>query len=169
MSPADESERKRNPVYDLLVGDDPEDLQSLVAYALYKAHKREWAAAHRAKHGENPGAEEEGAFADAVSIDRQIDAYKQGASDRLLAFANSIVEERRPEMEREAVLGRAEEAAARIESGASFWRQVWVALISTLLTTIILVVLTLAAALFGIDVIDGFRMLTQGSEATSAP
>ncbi len=157
-SPGRKAELK-NPVYDLLVNEDPSDIEALVAYALYKKHKRDWAKDFLERKGREPTPEDDAAFAESVTQRDQLARYRRDATNMLLAFAENITDGRRPEIEKAAIAGRVEDAAREIEKTGNLRRQVSVAVISTLMVTGILVVLTIAASLFGIDPVDGVRAL----------
>lgn len=77
----------------------------------------------------------------------------------MIAFANQVAEEERPEIEREAITARVEAAASAVSGSASFGKQVLTGLVSSLITTFVLIILTVASALFGVDPIDGVSNL----------
>lgn len=147
-----------NPVFDLL-GAGTDDIECLVAYSLYKRHKRQWATEFQAKEDRKPNQQEDAAFATAVCTEDQLKRYRQNAQDLIIAFANEVLEDERPEIEKEAITARIEAAALTVSGSASFWKQVQVGLASSLITTAVLIVLTVALALFGVDPLDGVSNL----------
>lgn len=142
-----------------MLGADGDDIESLVAYALYKQHKRQWAVDFEKKHDRKPNPEEDAAFAGAVSTEDQLKRYRQNAADLIIAFANQVVEEERPEIELEAITARIETAASSVSGSASFGKQVFTGLVASLITTFVLILLTVASALFGVDPLDGVSNL----------
>lgn len=145
----------KNPIFDALgASSDDDDIQSLVAYSLYKRHKREWANSIRAKHDRDPTYEEDVQFFQAVATPSSLDRFRQSAGDMLVAFASQVVDEQRPSIVEEAVSSRVESASTKIEASSKFWRQVGASVIASGVTISILVTLTIAAEIFGIDVVD---------------
>ena len=159
----------KNPIFDALgASSDDDDIQSLVAYSLYKRHKREWADSIRAKHDRDPTEEEDVQFFQAVATQSSLDRFKQSAGDMLVAFASQVVEEQRPSIVEDAVSSRVESASSKIENAGTFWRQVGASVIASGVTISILVTLTIAAEIFGIDVVDESaiveRVLSDGAD-----
>lgn len=147
-----------NPIFEKL-GADGDDIESLVAYALYKQHKRQWALNFEKREGRKPDPKEDAAFASAVSTEDQLNRYHQNAADLMISFANRVLEDARGEIEREAITTRIETAASAVSGSASFGKQVLTGLVSSLITTFVLIVLTVAIALFGVDPLDGVSNL----------
>lgn len=145
-----------NKVFDLL-GAEGDDIEALTAYALYKRHKRRWAGEFEEANGTKPTALDDAAFAKAVSTSDQLDRYRKDAQDILIAFANQTVDDARPSIETDAISTRIEKAAATIEGQNSLGKQIWASLISTGVTTVFLIVVVVALALFGIDLLDGLE------------
>jgi len=146
--------KEHNRIFERL-GADGDDLERLVAYALYKQHKRRWAREFEEREGRRPTGDDDEAFARAVGTVDQLDRYRQNAQDLIIAFADSILEDARPEIEKGAITARVEAAVGKIEGFSAFWRQVASGLLSSIITTAILIILTLAVAFFGIDLVDG--------------
>lgn len=153
-----------NPIFDQL-GAGSDDIECLVAYSLYKRHKRQWAAEFEAKHGHKPNQQEDAAFAAAVSTEDQLRRYRQNAQDLIIAFANGVVEGASPEIREEAITARIETAASKVSGAGSFGKQLATGLISSLITTFVLIVLTVAIALFGVDPLDGVSNLLNSGTA----
>lgn len=153
---------RNNPVFDLL-GADGNDIESLVAYALYKQHKRKWASDFEKREGHKPSASDDNAFASAVSTEDQLNRYRQNAADLIISFANQVVDDEREQIQREAITARIEAAASVVSGSAAFGKQVLTALVASLITTFVLIVLAVATALFGVDLLEGVSRLV-GSE-----
>lgn len=150
----------KNPVFDLL-GANSDDIQALVAYSLYKKHKREWADTIRQRDSRDPTADEDVQFANVVATASSLERFRQDASSMLVAFANQVVDDARPNIEEEAVAKRVEKAAASIEQAGKFWPNVGASIIASGVTISILVALTIAAELFGIDIVDESSIVEQ--------
>lgn len=148
----------KSPIFDLLdAGSD--DIECLVAYALYKQHKRSWAASFEEQNGRPPLPEDNERFATVAGTHDQLRRYQQNAADLIISFANQVVEEERPEIEHEAITARIEAAASKVSGSASFGKQVFTGLVASLITTFVLILLTIATALFGVDPLDGVSNL----------
>lgn len=150
----------KNPLFDLLVAES-DDIQSLIAYSLYKRHKREWANSIRERHGRDPTEEEDIGFAHAVATQSSLDRFQQSAGSMLVAFANQVVEDERPSIEEDAIPKRVETAVTSVKRSSSFLRNVLSSVIASGVTICILVALTIAAGMFGIDVVDESHIIDQ--------
>ncbi|MFN3613535.1 MAG: hypothetical protein ACK4WC_03105 [Rubrimonas sp.] len=148
-----------NRAFDLLAGAD-HDVEGLLAYAYYKRHKRAWLLEFQRARGRDPDPVEVRAFADGACVEDQLARYRQQAQNALVAYAGVYVDQAAPDIAREAVTARIEEAAGRIERQAELLPQVRVALVSTLMSTAILVVLAIGVRLMGIDLIEAVSNLS---------
>jgi hypothetical protein len=128
----------------------------MVAYALYKRQKREWARTIHETTGNEPTLEQDEQFALSVSTPSALERFRQGANDMLVAFANQVVEDERPNIETEAVHKRVETAVISIKRANGFWRQILFNLLASAVTISVLVTLIIAAKIFGIDDIIKF-------------
>lgn len=145
----------RNPLFDLLAANsDTDDLEGLVAYALYKKHKRSWARSFREKHSSEPTVEQEHEFARSCSTQDQLERYRKDAQDILLSFASQFVDGERAEIERQAIAGRIDKSVMRIEESLSFMSLLKVGITSTVLTSAFVALLAFGAQYFGIDLVD---------------
>lgn len=149
-----------NGAYDKLVRTE-NDIEGLLAYAYYKRHKRAWILAYREKNSRPPSSAELTVFSDGACVADQLERYRQQAVNVLVEYASVYVEQARKDIEREAVAGRIEESALRIEAQAALWPQIKVALGSTVITTGILILLAVGVRLFGIDLIDAVVKLSE--------
>jgi hypothetical protein len=146
----------KNEVFDLL-GAEGDDIEALTAYALYKRHKRKWAADFEDCSGKKPTPQDDHAFAKAVSTHDQLDRYRKDAQDILISFANQTVVEARSDIEAEAITVRIEQAANEISGQSSFKNQILLSLVSTGITTLFLIVVVIGLRLFGLDVLTGLE------------
>ena len=144
---------EKNPVFEVLRVDD-ENPEALAAYGLYKCHKRAWAQDFKQRMGRSPTAEEDLAFARAVSTADQLERYRKDANDLLIAFANRAVDKARPLIEQEAITRRIEQVAEKVEQRSSFARQVGQGLVATAINTFVLVMLALGIRLMGVDLLS---------------
>lgn len=147
-----------SPVFDDIV-EDQDDIDGLVAYSLYKRHKREWCREFLDENNRHPDDTEKMNFAKAANTASQRERYRKDAQDALAAFAESIIFEETPEIQRDAIVGRIENSLSKIESQNSFSRQLLNSLISTFITTSVLIILVIGLKIFGIDVIDGINSI----------
>lgn len=150
-----------NTIFDRLcgVGD---DLEGLTAYALYKKHKRQWAAEFERDNGSPPTPADDKTFFSVASTDDQLARYRKDASDILIAFANDIVVDAKPGIQKDAVEGRIELAARRIESQGSFKKTLGYSILATAVNTLILIILAIGVRLLGIDLLDAVYNLGGG-------
>lgn len=149
----------RNPIFDHLVGENDSDLEALTAYALYKKHKRHWARNVEKTTGRLPTAAQDRDFFTAVATSDQLDRYRKDAQDILLAYANQMIVGARPQIEREAVEGRIDAAAKKIEQSGSFLSAIKAGVVSTLINTAILILLAVGIRLIGIDLLSVYTSL----------
>ena len=149
----------RNPIFETLVGDDETDIEALIAYALYKKHKRQWAREIEAQTGTLPSQSQNIVFFQAVGTPDQLERYRKDARDILLAFAEKMVEDARPMIEARAIEGRIEDASRKIEDQASFWTSVKSGVVSTLINTAVLILLAIGVRLLGIDLLTAYQTL----------
>lgn len=152
---------ERSQVFELLNLDDRgSDIESLVAYALYKQHKREWCVEYEIEHGTQPSSDEKLRFAKSVSTPTQLERYRKDARDALGEFSDVLIEDVAPEIATNAITGRIEAAASRVERQGSFGRLLLSGAISTLISTAVLILLAVGLRLFGIDLIEGISQLS---------
>lgn len=141
----------------------------MVAYALYKRHKREWARKVREQTGGDPTPEQDAEFANVVATESSLQRFRDSAGDMLVAFANQVVDAERPSIEEDAVPKRVETAVTSFEKSNALWRQFLVSLVTSIVTIAVLVLFTLSAGVFGIDVVDESSLLNTTSEPRVAP
>lgn len=146
-----------NPMFGLLAGDDNDDIEGLVAYALYKRHKRAWANGIRSDESRDPTDEEEQGFARSNSTEDQCERYRKDAQDILIGFANSFVEDEKPIIEKEAITDKVSDAVQKIENSSSFYSLCKIGVTSTLISSSFLALLAFGTHAFGIDLVDALK------------
>lgn len=149
----------RNPIFDKLVGENDTDLEALTAYALYKKHKRKWARNIEQQTGKLPTAQQDTEFFQAVGTDDQLDRYRKDAQDILIAYANQMIENAIREISKDAIAGRIEAAAGKIEAQGTLWASVKSGFVSTLISTAVLILLAIGIRLVGIDLLSAYQNL----------
>lgn len=138
----------------LVASDD--DLIGLIAYSLYKRDKRDFFVRWREQNGSLPQPDHLRAFATSVLTLGQEMRYRTAARDILDVYAQGVLEAERPLIERDAVTGRIEEAARRLEQAGRWNRQLPAVLV--------------AAAIFAVLALGGiFFVRETGAEARSDP
>ncbi|MGD9739851.1 MAG: hypothetical protein AB7O56_14990 [Bauldia sp.] len=144
-----------NRVYDHIV-EAPDDVIGFIAYALYKQDKRDWMVTWNERHSAEPTEDQVEAFVNAQMTVAQRDRYRSAARQILDAYALVAVDSERVLITRDAVAGRVEAAAEKVEEAVAksrrFWRQFFLVLIGGIIAAglVIGVVAILVAA--GIDV-----------------
>ena len=98
-------------------------------------------------------------FFTAVGTSDQLDRYRKDAQDILLAYANQMVVQARSQIEREAVEGRIDAAAKKIEQSGSFWASIKAGVVSTLINTAVLILLAVGIRLIGIDLLSAYTSI----------
>lgn len=129
-----------NPLFDTFVKDGAskrERLQGLVAYALYKQAKREWAA----KRATKPTEAELTAYVETwTSSQSRLDGLTEQAGRILDAFGDDFVQAARPGIREEAIRG-------------SFGKAVWSSVLGTFGYSLGLLGLLLILKFFGVDIL----------------
>src|SRR5687768_11606395 len=130
--------RVPNRVYEHLVeGDD--DVIGLIAYSLYKHDKRQWLMTWRAQHGAEATADQIEAFVNGQMTSGQRERYRTAARQVLDSYALVAVDMEKPQITREAVAGRVEAAARKVETQGRWWRQIPGVVIGAILSVGILI------------------------------
>lgn len=154
-----------NPIFELLVDDEDDAITGYVAYALYKQKKRDWVKAFKARHGRSPIDADLDWYTQAEILPRNITSLKREARAILDEYAASITEAQYADLKQRAansaVLAEVRSALSRVESQSSLWNQIKITVASTFFALIILIVLSVAIALFGVDPLDGAQKLRQ--------
>lgn len=128
------SEGERNPIFDELAADS-KDIEGLVAYALYKRHKRTWASGFRERNQREPTPSEELDFAHSAGTPDQLDRYRKDAQDQLIAFGTGLIEQERPNIVAAALADRAGTVLSKMEGTASWKNIIITSIAATLVTT----------------------------------
>jgi hypothetical protein len=134
--------------------DDEEYLRGLVAYALYKSKKQEWAADLRQRRGRAPNGDEIAEYT-ATWTNGQVEATRRQAEEALIEYAQLVVEAARPDILKEALRG-------------GFWKGVGAGVVAAIIYTGIL--LTIAGGLHagGIDLLSIYTGTAAQKPATGA-
>lgn len=135
-----------NTVYETLVQRD-DDLVGLIAYALYKQHKRDWLIAHHQKLGRSPSEQELGAYLTAQKLDSTVVMYRERATTVLENFGDAILSRATPDIAREAI-------TSEITSALKWWRQIPTGIATALAYTLLLIAIALVLRYAGIDVLS---------------
>jgi hypothetical protein len=143
--PAAETGPRYNPIYEKLVSeeDDDPDLVGLVAYALYKRAKRNWARDFRERRQRKPNDTDLDAYVDTWTADR-LEGVKREAASALAEYANTVMASAEPDILRRALRG-------------AFWRAVWPSMAASVLYTVILIIFAVILARAGVDLIGIVR------------
>ena len=83
-----------------------------------------------------------------------------------MAYSQQMIEAQRPEIARQAISGRVEAAAAKIERAGSFASALKSGVVSTLINTAILLVLATGLRLFGIDLLTAYEAIGTTNPST---
>jgi hypothetical protein len=163
MSEADQPSYNR--VFEALV-ETNDDLTGLVAYSLYKQHKRDWLIRFREATGASPSSQELNAFLLSVLLPDQIAQYRQAAADALVGYAQAFVLAEEPKIREEAISQRIALAAHQIESAGRWQRQIVPGIAAAAIWTLFLIALALLLRFAGIDVLDIIESVSARSRAT---
>ena len=130
-----------NPVFDKLV-QTPDDIEGFIAYGLYKQAKREWILEYRAREGKAP------TVAELRSFSRQwsptaLQAFRETAESALSAYAQSVLEEQTPSIQRDALL-----------QGRPLWKDLAIGVVSAFSYSLLLVIVAFLFKAFGNDFLD---------------
>ena len=132
-----------NPIFETFVDPDKPDheqLSNLVAYSLYKRAKAEWTKGFKVRRGRGPSPDELTAYHETwTSI--QIGALRDRAWSSLAAFGESIVEDAKPGILKEALRG-------------TFWPEIWRGVFAAFLYTVLLILAVLVLRWSGIDALS---------------
>lgn len=130
--------------YETFVSDD-DDIEGLLAYAIFKRHELRWLDEHHKANSKSPTPTESATFLTAAITSSN--QYETESASALIAFAEDFVEQRRPRIERSAIEGRIAEAT-------SFRSTVTSSIIGFASVSIILVIIALVVRLLGVDILD---------------
>jgi hypothetical protein len=154
--------RSYNNVYEHLVESD-DDVLGLVAYALYKQHKRDWLVSLRRGRPDAPTSDQLDAFVQANLTVGQRERLRMAARSILDAYALAAVNAERPHIVHNAIQGRIEEAAKRVENAGAWWRQMPAGIISAFVYTLLLILLAFVLRYAGIDLLSVLANVGRGS------
>ena len=141
---------RKNRVFDHLIeGDD--DVIGLIAYSLYKKDKRDWLIAWTNQNGAEPTAEQMAVFVDAQTTLTQRERYRNAARQVIDAYASVAVDLEKPAIIRGALVGRAEEAARKVETASRWPRRLLSGFIGGALALLVLVGVIAILIAAGVD------------------
>lgn len=122
-----------------------EQLQGMIAYGLYKTAKSEWAKGVWRTNDRAPTPEELAAY-HATWTPTSIRSVSDRAASSLAEFAQSVIDDATPAIQREALKG-------------NFWKSIWTNMLATFLYSLILIFLVLILRWFGVDILGLFQKL----------
>lgn len=144
-----------NQAYESLVKAD-DDVHGLLAYALYKQHKRDWIMSYKKDHGGPPGEADLAAFMRSQLLPKAIDGHLRTARSILENFTGEVVETAKPKHEKEAI-------TRRIEVALGYWRSVWAGMGAAFFYTLFLIGLTAVLKFGGIDLLGILASVSSAS------
>lgn len=148
MTAAQEDNQNYNKLFRIFVdptASEGEQLQGMIAYGLYKQAKSEWAKGVWQEKGRAPASDELAAY-HATWTTTNIRSMSDRAASSLAEFAQSIIYEATPAIQRDALKG-------------NFWRNVGTNMFATLLYSLSLILLVLILRWFGVDILGLFQKL----------
>lgn len=126
-----------------------DDLVGLIAYALYKRLKRDWITQFQETHQHRPNDAETAAVTQTYLTSEMRRTLRQRAADILSGYADTYVQAEEPHITQRAISGETLRQAREIEralvSRDAIWRQVVAGLIATVIWTIVIVAIAVAA------------------------
>jgi len=155
-----------NPIYDRLVGTDENNIAKLVAYAIYKRHKRAWLR-QRAENGPVATTAEVEIFVSGCEADLQ--SYINRAELALNEYGEQIVDAVRSDLHEEAITEEIASGLKRMESGGTLFRQIGTGVLAWVVSLIILLLAAWAAKTLGVDLLSVLKSEPVASTQAIAP
>lgn len=159
MAESESRSAKYNRIFELLVDNKKDKITGYVAYAIYKQKKRDWIRAFIEEHGCPPSDMDLDRHTNAEALPINIEILEKRAQTILAEYATEITQaldaELRERALASAVMASVNSTLSQVERNSSLSSQIKVAGVSTIISIIILIVLAIAIALFGIDPVDG--------------
>lgn len=156
----DEAPISYNRVFEFYVNfteDGEEDLVGLIAYALYKRMKRDWIIQFQQTRHRRPNDAETAAVTDTYLTTEMRQTLRQRAADMLTGYADTFVRAEEPHISRRAISSEALRQARDIEraiaSRDALGQQVKAGLIATIIWTVVVLAIAIAAGDFIKDII----------------
>lgn len=115
--PAGQTEDKFNTIFKRLVSG-PDDLVGMVAYGIYKQEKRDWIIRFQTEKGRRPNEAEVWAFNEHFS-ETALARLRSEAESMLIAFAESVVESRTPDIAKGIMASGMEDLSKAIEQSTT--------------------------------------------------
>lgn len=159
-----EPELQYNRIFEILVRDDQDDiLPGLVAYALYKRSKREWAEELWRKQQRKPTPTELAAYV-ATWTPTRLQSLQSEAETILLQHGSAFIDSARPEIREEAIRDEVRGIRAELTTGfaktqnwSSFGWTVLGGFLAALMYTVFLIIAAAIIKRSGIDLISLLR------------
>lgn len=182
----DSTDKEKSPFLSFADRNDPvSDIAGLVAYGIYKYHKREWIKKQVDIKGRNLSRAEADQFSENITLP-QIKQIKEDARRALKSFADEVLKSESPgivdaaigELQKEIIelFQLADQNASSnsdellykmdelkvIQKESDFWRDVWVGVVSAFFWTIFIIIAGLITAYVRPDIIE---MIEKGALA----
>lgn len=144
-----------NQAYESLVRAD-DDVKGLLAYALYKQHKRDWIISHKKDYGTAPSEADLAAFMRSQLLPKAIEGHLRTARSIVDNFTAEVVQAAKPEHEKEAI-------TRRIEVALGYWRGVWAGMGAAFFYTLVLIGFTAILKFGGVDLLGILKAFSSTS------
>lgn len=159
MTAPETSAMEYSKVFERLVQNE-RDMVGLVAYSLYKQHKRDWIILQTRRNGRGPNAQAEKTFEMANLVEAQIERFRDSAEELLQEFATLTVNSAEPALREKAIRETIGDALRRFEAASQWYRQIPTGFVSALVYTVFLIALALVLRYAGIDLISILQSTT---------
>lgn len=148
LAEADATEGEYSTIFERLAPDESDDeVVGLIAYGLYKRHKRQWIINYRRANGGQPPDEAALKTYHDHYLEDDFRRLRAEAGSMLLNFAEVIVEDRRPKIERDAYLRGLSETEEKIiekvKNHTKFSTAVQASLLAWLISVLIIIAVIL--------------------------
>lgn len=144
-----------NKIYERIVQRD-DDLVGLIAYALYKQHKRDWLIGFKKARNASPNDIEVNAYLIGEGTEGRINAYRDQAARALNNFADQIITAATPNIQKIAIEGR-------IENSTKWHNQIFGGIVAAFIYTVISICILLVIKIAGVDILSLAKTLSGGS------
>ncbi len=140
-------EPQYNPLFSVFTDENASSsrISGLIAYALYKQPKVDWATDFRDQNGHPPSADDLKAY-QRTWTPGLVAAMREQADGALAGFGDDAVEQAKPAILKDALRG-------------SFWKAVWSSMVAAFFYSLVLIALVLILRWNGVDVIGLFQKL----------
>jgi hypothetical protein len=135
-----------NTLYEKLVYRD-DDLIGLIAYALYKQRKRSWIVDFQQQKNRSPNGDEAHSYLIGETTASRLNDYRQQAEAILGSYADEIIKNAAPEIQKAAIAGK-------IEQSLRWYQQIPGGVVAAFAYTVFLICLVLVLKYAGIDLLS---------------